>query len=100
MKIRRIVLLAVTLMGLVAVPTAFATHATDGADVKVTLDNNNVDGGTPNPSFDAQNRQSNETTVAISLVNPSIVAVAANDYRMVTVTGDVWIGVYVSANGG
>lgn len=100
MKIRRIVLLAVTLMGLVVVPTAFATHATDGADVKVTLDNNNVDGGTPNPSFDAQNRQSNETTVAISLVNPSIVAAGANDYRMVTVTGDVWIGVYVSANGG
>jgi hypothetical protein len=68
--------------------------------VKVTNDNNNVDGGTPNPGFDAQNRQSNETTVSISPANPSIVAAGGNDYRMVTVTGDVWLGVYVSANAG
>jgi hypothetical protein len=100
MKIRRIVVLAATLMSLVVAPIAFATHATDGADVKVTRDNNNVDGGTPNPGFDAQNRQSNETTVSISTVAPNIVAAAANDYRMVTVAGDVWIGVYVSADGG
>ena len=73
---------------------------TDGTDVKVTLDNNNVDGGTPNPSFDAQNRQSNETTTVISPANPNIVAAGANDYRMVTVAGDVWLGVYVSSNGG
>ena len=66
----------------------------------MTNDNNNVDGGTPNPGFDAQNRQSNETTTAISPANPSIVAVGANDYRMVTVTADVWVGVYVSADGG
>ena len=85
---------------LVAVPSALGSHVTDGTDVKVTLDNNNVDGGTPNPSFDAQNRQSNETTVSISPANPNIVAAGANDYRMVTVTGDVWYGLYVSANGG
>ena len=85
---------------LVAVPSALGSHVTDGTDVKVTQDNNNVDGGTPNPSFDAQNRQSNETTVSISPANPNIVAAGANDYRMVTVTGDVWYGLYVSANGG
>ena len=66
----------------------------------MTQDNNNVDGGTPNPSFDAQNRQSNETTVSISPANTNIVAAGGNDYRMVTVTGDVWYGLYVSANGG
>jgi hypothetical protein len=77
-----------------------AGHATDSADVKVTNDNNNVDGGTPNPGFDAQNRQSNETTVSISPANTDIVAIGANDYRMVTVTGDVWLGFYVSQNGG
>ncbi|HET9722597.1 MAG TPA: sialidase family protein [Actinomycetota bacterium] len=84
----------------VTATTAFAVHVTDGADVKVTNDNNNVDGGTPNPGFDAQNRQSNETTVAISPVDTDIVAAGANDYRMVTVTGDVWYGLYVSADGG
>jgi hypothetical protein len=72
----------------------------DGTDVKVTIDNNNVDGGTPNPSFDAQNRQANETTIAINPVDPDIVAAGANDYRMVSVHGDGWLGFYVSADGG
>lgn len=78
----------------------FAGHANGGTDVKVTNDNNNVDGGTPTPGFDAQNRQSNETTIAISPVNPEIVAAGGNDYRMVTVAGDVWLGLYVSNDGG
>ena len=78
----------------------FAVHANDGTDVKVTNDNNNVDGGTPNPGFDAQNRQSNETTIAISPADPNIVAAGGNDYRMVTVAGDVWLGVYLSDDGG
>ena len=85
---------------LVLATVAYAGHATGGADVKITNDNNNVDGGTPNPGFDAQNRQSNEATVAISPANPSIIAAGSNDYRMVTVTGDVWLGVYVSQDGG
>ena len=85
---------------LVVVPAALASHATGSSDVKVTRDNNNVDGGLPNPGFDAQNRQSNEATVAISPANPDIVAAGANDYRMVTVTGDVWFGLYVSADRG
>jgi len=98
---RLLVILALGALGTTAFAGgALAGHAVPGADVKVTNDNNNADGGTPNPGFDAQNRQSNETTVAISPINPSIVAAAANDYRMVTVTGDVWFGVYVSADGG
>jgi len=85
---------------LALVPSALGGHVVGGADVKVTNDNSNVDGGVPNPGFDAQNRQSNETTVSISPVNPDIVAAGANDYRMVTVAGDVWFGLYVSHDGG
>src|SRR5512145_190311 len=99
MRTLRVALMSL-LTVLVTATAAFAVHVTDGADVKVTNDNNNVDGGAPNPGFDAQNRQSNETTVAISPADPSIVATGANDYRMVTVTGDVWYGLYVSADGG
>jgi hypothetical protein len=98
---RHVWLLALAVVALaLGVPGALASHAIGGADVKVTRDNNNIDGGTPTPSFDAKNRQSNETSVAISGVSSSIVAAAANDYRMVPVTGDVWHGVYVSDNGG
>jgi hypothetical protein len=100
MQVRRILLLATVVLSLIVAPSAFASHATDSTDVKVTLDNNNVDGGTPTPSFDANNRQQNETTIAISPANPNIVAAGANDYRMVTVFGDVWFGLYVSANDG
>jgi hypothetical protein len=88
------------LVSLAVVTSVFAGHVTDGADVKVTNDNNNMDGGTPNPGFDSQNRQSNETTVAINPANADIVAVGGNDYRMVTVTGDVWLGFYISDDGG
>ena len=102
MKTRRLsfALSLAVVLSLVLATGVFASHATDGPDVKVTNDNNNVDGGIPNPSFDAQNRQSNETTVSISPANPEIVAAGGNDYRMVTVTGDVWLGVYVSDDGG
>jgi hypothetical protein len=93
-------LISAVLVSLLVVSYVLAAHATDGTDIKVTNDNNNVDGGTPTPGFDAQNRQSNETTVAISPVDPSIVAAGGNDYRMVTVAGDVWLGIYLSTDGG
>src|SRR5688500_15284996 len=74
---------------------------TDGTDYKVINDNNNVDGGLANvtPSFDAQTRQENETTVAISpIASPvtgnvgDILASASNDYRMVPHVGsDSWM---------
>ena len=88
---------------------ALGTHAVGGTDVKVTHDNNNVDGGPglTTPSRDASNRQSNETTVAISdAVSPvtqlarDIVAAGANDYRMVPHFADTWAPVYLSFNGG
>lgn len=77
-----------------------AVVVVDGADVEVINDNSNADGGTPNPGFDSQNRQSNETTLAISPANPNIIASGANDYRMATVFGDSWLGFAVSADGG
>jgi hypothetical protein len=98
-SLRRLALAAVA-VGVVLIPGALAANAVGGADVKVTNDNNNVDGGIPDPGFDAQNRQSNETTVAISPADPTIVAAGANDYRMVTVFGDAWYGLYVSSDDG
>jgi hypothetical protein len=101
--------LAVLACALVLVPGVQASHAVVGPNVKVTNDNNNVDGGLGNvtPSKDAQNRQSNETTVAISPVaSPvtgqvgDVVAEAANDYRMVPQFGDTWMPVYLSFDGG
>src|SRR3990172_4649443 len=94
------VLITVLVLSLLVVTYVLAAHATDGVDVKVTIDNNNVDGGTPNPGFDANNRQANETSVAVSPVNPDIIVVGANDYRMVPVFGDAWTGLYVSEDGG
>jgi hypothetical protein len=96
----KIAFTVVLVVSLIMTTVAYASHVTGGSDVKITNDNNNVDGGTPNPSFDAQNRQSNETTVAFSPAAPNIIAVAANDYRMVTVTGDVWYGLYLSNDHG
>jgi len=107
-KIKTLLLVAVV-SSLIVVPGVLAGHAAGGADVKVTDDNNNVDGGLANvtPSKDAQNRQSNEPTVAISgVASPltgqvgDIVAAAANDYRMVPHFGDAWMPVYLSFNGG
>ena len=101
--------LAVLAFAFVFVPGVQASHAVVGPNVKVTDDNNNVDGGIANvtPSKDAQNRQSNETTVAISTVaSPvtghvgDIVAEAANDYRMVPHFGDTWMPIYLSFDGG
>lgn len=101
--------LLVLACALVLVPGVQASHAVVGPNVKVTNDNNNVDGGlgSVTPSKDAQNRQSNETTVSISTA-PSpvtgqvgdIVAEAANDYRMVPHTADTWMPIYLSFDGG
>ena len=41
---RAVFLVAASVL-VVAVPSALGAHATEGTDVKVTLDNNNVDGG-------------------------------------------------------
>jgi hypothetical protein len=104
-----LVLIAIVAQTLLIATNTMAGHAVGGVDVKVTDDNNNVDGGLAGttPSKDASNRQSNETTVSISpLASPvtgavgDIVAVGANDYRMVPHTADVWLGFYLSFDGG
>lgn len=92
--------LATAGVALLLVTLLQAFHVVGGVDVAITNDNNNVDGGTPNPSFDAQNRQANEPTMAINPINPDIVAAGANDYGMVTVFGDAWLGAYVSDDAG
>ena len=109
---RRLSLLsaAVFLVGtLVLTPGVLGSHAVVGPNVKVTDDNMNVDGGIGNvtPSKDAQNRQSNETTVAIShLPSPvtgvvgDLIAESANDYRMAPWFGDTWMPIYLSFDGG
>jgi hypothetical protein len=66
-------------------------------DVKVTLDNNNVDGLSPTASFDARNRPQNETSVAISPVDRDIVAIVSRDRRLANLN---WIGVNISNDGG
>jgi hypothetical protein len=102
-------MLALVACALVFVPGVQASHAVVGPNVKVTNDNGNVDGGIGNvtPSKDAENRQANETTVSISpAASPvtghtgDIVAEAANDYRMVPHTGDTWMPIYLSFDGG
>lgn len=92
--------MVVIVVGLLAAPLVASGLATDGVDVKVIDDNNNVDGGPPNPGFDSENRQQNEATLAISPVAPNIVVAGANDYRMASAFGDSWLGFYVSDDGG
>jgi len=110
-KQRRLFILLATVLiaSLVLTTGVYAGHATDSTDVKVTDDNNNVDGGlgAVTPSKDAQNRQSNEPTVSISsAVSPvtgnagDIIAAASNDYRMVPHFGDSWMPIYLSFDGG
>jgi hypothetical protein len=102
MKTRRIPFIAVVLAlsSALSLVILHAAHVLHGIDAKVSNDNNNVDGGTPTPSFDAKNRQGNEPTVAISPVDPNIVASGANDYGMVPVFADAWLGVAVSTDRG
>src|SRR5687767_2989828 len=97
----RLALLTALAVGLLAVPSSLAVHVIDGVDVKVSNDNLNVEGPDPTPSWDAKNRQANETTVAINPANVAIVAAGANDYRMVPIPGgDAWLGFAVSADFG
>lgn len=108
MKFRTLLVAALGL-SLLVTTTVLAGHAADGTDVKVTDDNNNVDGGLAavTPSKDAQNRQANEPTVAISSAESpvtgnagDIIAAASNDYRMVPHFGDSWMPIYLSFDGG
>jgi len=74
-----------------------APNVVQGPNVKVTLDNNNVDGLVPTPSFDARNRDQEETSIAISPVNSNVVASGSMDGRL---AGTSWIEVNTSRDGG
>ena len=84
----KMLVLFVVVISLFVVPVVLAAHAIGGADVKVTNDNNNVDGGTPNPGFDAQNRQSNETsgsTASPAAAKALVASVVAQVARFVSI---------------
>lgn len=109
----RMLAVAIAAAGLLLVPVTFAGHVgpgpTGGLDVKVTDDNGNIDGGlaATTPSKDAQNRQSNEPTIAIS-PRPSpltgrtgdIIAASATDHRLAPNFEEAWQALYLSFDGG
>jgi len=104
----RVLLVAFALIGAHAIANPRVSEGgqiLQGGDVKVTLDNNNVDAGFATPSFDGRNQQQNETSVAVSPVNRDIVAIGSNDLRLFDffdpnpTTSNI-IGVNVSADGG
>jgi hypothetical protein len=91
---------------LVAQP-AVPGHVTGAVDVKVTLDNPGLPDPLPDPppeptpGFDAQNQSQQNPSLAISPVDPSILAVVANDARMfIPPPLALWMGLYVSIDGG
>ena len=62
---------AIALIGVFAMmhpPVSEGLQIIRGNDVKVTLDNHNIDAGFATPSFDGRNMQQNETSVAVSPV--------------------------------
>src|SRR5689334_16960546 len=85
-------------------PVSKAGDVETGPNVKVTRDNNNVDGLVATPSFDARNNPQRETSVAISPVDPNTVVIASNDLRLFDETqfetSGSWIGINVSIDGG
>ena len=89
---------------LTASPASKAGDVETGPNIKVTRDNNNVDGLVATPSFDARNNQQRETSVAISPVDPETVVIASNDLRLFDETQfetiGSWIGINVSIDGG
>jgi hypothetical protein len=77
-----------------------------GPNVKVIHDNNNQpcpSSDALGPSFDCDNLQQNETTIAVDPTNPDIIVAGANDYRLELsdkFSNTVWMGYYRSTDGG
>ena len=99
---RRFMLFAALAAALLVVPSSLAVHVTDGVDVKVIerqQQRRRPDSERLASTRRTASRTRRRSRSARSDVN--IVAAGANDYRMVTVAGgDVWLGFYVSADGG
>src|SRR2546426_10457526 len=93
---------------------AFTTliYATAGAQGPTPGQNINMVSGTTFPGGDPFLRQQNEPSIAVSTRNPLHLLAGANDYRSVDIpftaparpddeeTGDAWLGVFKSLDGG
>jgi hypothetical protein len=104
MRTHLLPLLVAVSFALTVSPVSKAGDVETRPNVKVTRDNNNVDGLVATPSFDARNNPQRETSVAISPVDPNTVVIASNDLRLFDETqfetNGSWIGINVSIDGG
>lgn len=99
----RLFIAAAAILAAIAAPAARISFGiTQGADVKVTNDNNNVDAGYVTPAFDGRNLEQEEPSIAISPKDPNIIAVVNKDARRVIAFDDffTWTGLNVSTDGG
>src|SRR5206468_6496998 len=99
---RKSLLLGMSLVvGLACAPAAWAQGPTPGQNV-------NMVSGTTFPGGDPFLQRQNEPSIAVSTRNPLHVFAGANDYRTVDLpglpeyeeTGDAWLGVFKSTDGG
>src|SRR6058998_3529065 len=98
---RKSLLLGMSLVvGLACAPAAWAQGPTPGQNV-------NMVSGTQWPGGDPFLQRQNEPSIAVSSRNPQHLLAGANDYRTVDLkflatgeTGDAWLGVFKSFDGG
>src|SRR6266853_4166571 len=98
---RNSLLLGMSLLaGLASAPAAWAQGPTPGQNV-------NMVSGTQWPGGDPFLQRQNEPSIAVSSRNPQHLLAGSNDYRTVDLslltndeTGDAWLGVFKSFDGG
>ena len=111
MSIRRlffISLVAVALVTMAGIPTKSQFSTQNNEEGLVAGRNVNMVAGMELPDGDPYLQRQNEPSIAVSTRNPLHMLAGANDYRTVdwpggpndTETGDAWLGVFKSYNGG